>query len=160
MINARSETLDTKPSFRKAFATRRCLIPSDGYYEWRKVSDGKQPYLIEPKSGLFAMAGLWEENTKLAIDGDPIRTTTIITTEANETTSDVHHRMPVLLDESNFEVWLDPSFRDLDALKNLLVPAPNDRLKLTAVSRHVNRASNDDPACVEPAPTQSTLDFE
>jgi putative SOS response-associated peptidase YedK len=160
MMNARSETLDTKPSFRKAFVARRCLIPSDGYYEWKNVSDGKQPYLIEPKSGLFAMAGLWEENTKLAANGETLRTTTIITTEANETTSGVHHRMPVLLDESNFETWLDPNFRDLDTLKNLLVPAPNDALKLTAVSRHVNRATNDDPGCVEPAATQFTLDFE
>lgn len=160
MINARSETLDSKPSFREAFALRRCLIPADGYYEWKKVSDGKQPYLIEAKRGLLAMAGLWEENSKLAIDGKPIRSTTIITTEANETTSGIHHRMPVFLDESDFETWLDPNFRDLDALKNLLVPASNDYLKLTAVSRHVNRAINDDPGCVEPVATQSTLDFD
>jgi putative SOS response-associated peptidase YedK len=149
MINARSETVDSKPSFRKAFASRRCLIPADGYYEWKKVSDGKQPFLIEPKDGgILAMAGLWEENSRIAEDGTPIRTCTILTSEANQTTSVVHDRMPVLLSQRDHEQWLDPGFRDTEELKALLAPAPEDLLQMTPVSRHVNSPKNDDEECV------------
>ena len=151
MINARGETVESKPSFRKAFARRRCLIPADGYYEWKKVDDGKQPYLIERSDGgMLAMAGLWEENRKVADDGQPLRTCTVITTSANPTTSSLHDRMPVFLETSDHDRWLDPGFHEVDALKALLSPAPSDRLKLTAVSRHVNSPRNDDPACVVP----------
>lgn len=151
MINARGETVDSKPSFRRAFASRRCLIPADGYYEWKKQADGKQPYLIErPDHGVFAMAGLWEENSKVTADGTPIRTCTVITTSANQVTGDVHDRMPVILDFADHETWLDPGFRDTDALNALLRPAPDDWLQLTAVSRRVNSPKHDDAECVDP----------
>jgi putative SOS response-associated peptidase YedK len=149
MINARGETVDSKPSFRRAFASRRCLIPTDGYYEWKKVAGGKQPYLIEPNDGgILAMAGLWEENCRIAEDGTPIRTCTIITTDANQTTSKVHNRMPVILSLRDHEQWLDPGFRDTETLKALLAPAPEDLLQMTPVSRYVNSPKNDDEQCV------------
>lgn len=150
MINARSETVDSKPSFRKAFATRRCLIPTDGYYEWKKVADGKQPFLIEPNDGgVLAMAGLWEENCRIAEDGTPIRTCTVITTEANQATSKIHNRMPVFLGQHDHEQWLDPSFGNSKTLKALLAPATDDLLRITPVSRYVNSPKNDDENCVE-----------
>jgi putative SOS response-associated peptidase YedK len=151
MINARGETVDSKPSFRKAFATQRCLIPCDGYFEWKKLPDGKQPYLIEAAGGgLLAMAGLWEENRKIAHDGAAIRTCTIITTEASQATREVHDRMPVFVDLRDHEQWLDPGFRDPGKLKRLLVPAPDDLLQMTAVSRRVNSPKFDDEQCVQP----------
>jgi putative SOS response-associated peptidase YedK len=151
MINARGETVDTKPSFRKAFATRRCLILADGYYEWKKVADGKQPYLIEqPDHGMLAMAGLWEVNRKIADDGSAIETCTIITTSANGVTGEIHQRMPVFLDAAVHDQWLDPGYRDTEKLKELLVPAPDDCLQLTAVSRRVNSPKHDDPDCIQP----------
>lgn len=151
MINARGETVDSKPSFRRAFASRRCIIPADGYFEWQKVSDGKQPYLIErPDGGVFAMAGLWEENRKVRDDGTPIRTCTVITTAANDVTGEVHDRMPVVLDPNDFDRWLDPAFRQTDELKSLIKSAPNDLLRLKPVSRRVNSPKHDDSECVAP----------
>ncbi len=151
MINARGETVDSKPSFRRAFASRRCLIPADGFFEWKKVDGGKQPYLIEPAAGgILAMAGIWEENSKIAEDDTPIHTFTIITTSANKLMSQLHDRMPVLLDANDFERWLDPGFRDVQQLKQLLVPAADDLLRMTAVSKRVNSPRNDDIECVTP----------
>lgn len=151
MINARGETVDSKPSFRRAFASRRCLIPTDGFYEWKKVDGGKQPYLIEPVAGkMLAMAGLWEENRKIVVDDTPICTFTIITTSANKEMSQLHDRMPVLLDANDMERWMDPGYRNVEELKQLLVPAVDDSLQMTAVSRHVNSPRNDDIECVTP----------
>ena len=96
------------------------------------------------------MAGLWEENNKATDDGSPVRTMTIITTQANETMSSLHHRMPVLLSGGDFETWLDPAFKDVDRLKELLVPAAEDYLSLTPVSKRVNSPRHDDAACVQP----------
>lgn len=152
MINARSETLDSKPSFIHAFASRRCLVPMDGYYEWAQSSDGKgkQPFLIEPSDGRVKfMAGLWEENQQLE-DHEAIRSCTIITTPANFTTAQLHQRMPAFIEESNRSAWLDPRCRDLAELKTLLRPAEEDLLKLTAVSRHVNSPRNEGEQCVLP----------
>ncbi len=158
MINARSETADTKPSFKRAFGSRRCLIPADGYYEWLKTASGKQPYLIEPadsdaNGGVMAMAGLWEVNKKLATEDDTIVSCAVLTTSANETTQAIHDRMPVFLSVEDFEQWLDPSFRDVDALKKLLKAAANDQLKTTPVSRRVGNVRNDDAGCIEPVST-------
>ncbi len=151
MINARGETLDTKASFKKPLATQRCLIPADGYYEWTKTETGKQPHLMESNKGQpFAMAGLWDVNRSLAEDGQPIRSCTIITTQANQTTAHLHDRMPVILNHADFQRWLDPGFRDLQELKQLLQPASESLLKTRLVSRHVNNARHEDPVCVEP----------
>ena len=150
MINARSETVESKPSFKHAFARRRCLIIADGYYEWLKTDDGKQPYLIGKRSGQpMALAGLWETNKKLAIDGQPITSCTILTTNANRTTRDIHDRMPVILNDESQSTWLDPDCQDVGILKQLLVPADEGVLETAMVSKHVNNARNDDPKCVE-----------
>jgi putative SOS response-associated peptidase YedK len=151
MINARGETVDSKPSFKKAFAQRRCLIIADGYYEWKKTTDGKQPFLIEqPGSAPMALAGLWEENRRVTDDGSSIRSCTIITTTANPTTKSIHDRMPVILHSQDYASWIDPGYRDTGILKSLLVPLADDRLRLTPVSTHVNSPRNDDPRCVAP----------
>lgn len=151
MINARCETVHCKPSFRKAFARQRCLIVADGYYEWKRTDDGKQPYLIEScDRGPMLFAGLWEQNDRAAGDRSIVQTCTIITTVANQTTKAVHERMPVILDRQSLDRWIDPGFRDVEVLRTLLVPAGNDRLKVTAVSSHVNSPRNDDFHCIDP----------
>lgn len=156
LINARSETVDSKPSFRRAFASRRCLIPADGYYEWKKGANGKQPFLIEPSDGgILTMAGLWEENRRIAEDGTSIRTCTILTTDANRATSQVHHRMPVFLCQRDRTRWLDPGVRDTESLKSMLAPAPDELLRLTPVSRYVNSPRNDGEQCVVPVRLES-----
>lgn len=151
MINARGETVDSKPSFKKAFAQQRCLIIADGYYEWKKTPDGKQPFLIQQADARpMAFAGLWEQNRRASGDDSTIRTCTIITTNANNTTRPVHDRMPVILDASHYDCWIDPGCRDTAMLKSLLVACPDDQLHLTAVSTRVNSPRHDDPGCVEP----------
>ncbi|TWU57187.1 SOS response-associated peptidase [Rubripirellula reticaptiva] len=157
MINARSETAASKPSFRQAFSRQRCLVLADGYYEWKKMEDGKQPYLIEQKSApdgvpaTFAMAGLWETNTKIPADKSPLYSCTILTTAANNTMSKLHDRMPVILERANYERWLDPTFCDLDTLQSWMAPAPDDSLSFRAVDRHVNNARNQDARCIASA---------
>ena len=146
MINARSETVAEKPSFRKAFKDRRCLVLSDGFYEWRRTPDGKQPYYIHMKDGSpFAFAGLWESWR----DAQEIRSCTIITTEANELVGDIHNRMPVILAPEDYSLWLDPDFREREALTSLLRPYPNDAMEAYPVSRRVNSPSNNAPGCIE-----------
>lgn len=166
MINARSETLDSKRSFKAAFRAQRCLIPCDGYFEWAKVDGGKQPYLIEPCDGQpLAMAGLWEKNKRLGSDGEPLFSVTVITTAANETTRSVHDRMPVFLPAATHQQWLDPGFADTDALKKILQPAENWLLKLVPVAKTVGNVRIDDERCVErvesetdpPQPSQGFL---
>jgi putative SOS response-associated peptidase YedK len=153
MINARGETIDSKPSFRQAFAARRCLIPADGYFEWLKSATGKQPYLIEAADGgMLALAGLWEENRRIAQDGTPIRSCTIVTTSANEATRWLHDRMPVIIARRDHDLWLDPGAGDAALLRRLMAAAPDELLRMTPVSRHVNNAKHDDPRCVEPLP--------
>jgi putative SOS response-associated peptidase YedK len=146
MINARSETVAEKPSFRKAFKDRRCLVLSDGFYEWRRTPDGKQPYYIHMKDGSpFAFAGLWESWR----DAQEIRSCTIITTEANELVGDIHNRMPVILAPEDYSLWLDPDFKEREALTSLLRPYPNDAMEAYPVSRRVNSPSNNAPGCIE-----------
>ena len=169
MINARSETLHEKPSFRQAFQKRRCLILADGYYEWRSSGADKQPFFIhrsdhEP----FALAGLWESWTppqaSAAVGQDtpqPWHSTTIITTEANEFAAAIHHRMPVILNPDDYDRWLADDDSQLKRLQSLLVDPSNSNemtsFEMTAVSRHVNKVANDDPQCIEPAATQREL---
>ncbi|MFG0260785.1 MAG: SOS response-associated peptidase [Novipirellula sp. JB048] len=151
MINARGETVDEKRSFRHAFERQRCLIPADGYFEWQKQAAVKQPFLIHrPDEAVFAMAGVWEINTQITPHADPILSCTLITTSANRVTGAIHDRMPVILDPSDFDRWLDPQERDTGALKGLLTAVPEDFLVTTPVSRHVNHVRNDDPECVRP----------
>ncbi len=148
-INARSETVDTKPAFRAAFKSRRCLIPGSGYIEWRTEQDGKQPYCIHPKAGsLFAFAGLYEHWEGEA--GQVIDSCTILVTEANAVVAPIHDRSPVILKPEHFTTWLDPALQDPDILKPLLVPYPAEETALYPVSRRMNNPRNDDPECLKP----------
>lgn len=150
MINARAETVAQKPSFRSAFRKRRCLVPADGFYEWRGEKGAKQPYrILSPDRGLFAFAGLWERWEKGG--GEPLESFTIITSEANRKLAPLHARMPVILDPADFERWLSPDLAANDAL-DLLCPAPDSAVDFHPVSKHVNNARNDDPGCIEPLP--------
>ena len=129
MINARGETVDEKPSFRSAFLKQRCLIPADGYYEWVKLDDRKQPMLIErPNSDLFCFAGLWEQHQSLT-------TCTIITTAATDAMSAIHDRMPVVIKPEDYSRWLDPSFRQREWLKQRLTAADDGYFKTSPVER-------------------------
>jgi putative SOS response-associated peptidase YedK len=148
MINARAETVSEKPSFRSAFKKRRCLILADGFYEWKKTDDGKQPYHVKMEDGSpFAFAGLWETWK----DGPEIRSCTIITTEANDLMNEIHHRMPVILPPEDYDMWLDPDFEEKEALTSLLKPYPADAMEAYPVSKRVNKPSNNEPSVVEPA---------
>jgi putative SOS response-associated peptidase YedK len=147
LINARAETLQEKPSFRSALSKRRCLIPADGWYEWKKVSDGKQPYFFRRlDDGLFSFAGLWEEWRQP--DGEIVKTCTIITTEPNELTAKYHHRMPAILKRADENHWLDSAARVPD-LVQLLGPYSADELEVYPVSRAVNSPGRDDVKLIE-----------
>lgn len=149
MINARAETLTQKPSFRTAFRRRRCLIVADGFYEWRKLPSGQQPYFITAKDGEpFAFAGLWERWEK-SPDGRPVESCTIVTTEANEVLRPIHDRMPVLLSPGDFDAWLDVEGWPAEKAAQLLKPLPAERIVLVAVTTRVNSVLNDDPSCIE-----------
>lgn len=139
IINARAEGIEDKPSFRSAIRRRRCLVPADGYYEWRSEGRGrKQPYLIRrPDHAPLAFAGIWE--TWHAADGSEMDTACIITCAANATVVAVHERMPVLIARDSFDLWLDPNSSGSDVL-NLLRPATDEALELAAVSPRINKA--------------------
>ncbi len=148
MINARAETVATKPAFRAAFRHRRCLVPADGFYEWQKVDGGKQPYLVELASGEpFAFAGLWEHWE----GGEVIESFTIVVTEANELLRPIHERMPVILDPPDYNLWLEAGTAVARAAEDLLRPYPADRMAARPVSRRVNNPRYDDPECVAPS---------
>ncbi|HQR35704.1 MAG TPA: SOS response-associated peptidase [Blastocatellia bacterium] len=149
LINARAETLQEKPSFRTALAKRRCLIPADGWYEWKKAADGKQPFFFHRRDdALFSFAGLWEEWH--SPEGETVKTCTIITTEPNELTANYHHRMPAILKRSDEALWLDASARVPDLLQ-LLASYPADDLEIYPVSKAVNSPGRDEAALVERA---------
>lgn len=149
LINARAETLAEKPSFRNALTRRRCLIPSDGFYEWQMQEDGKrQPMYIHRRDGdLFAFAGLWEEWKDP--DGRPLRTCAIITVPANDVVSGIHDRMPAMLRPDQEAQWLDASLKSAPEVTRLLMPYASEDMETYAVSLRVNRPTNDDPACIE-----------
>jgi putative SOS response-associated peptidase YedK len=148
MINARSETAPEKPSFRRAFRGRRCLIAADGFYEWKRENGGKQPYYFRMQDGRpFAFAGLWESWEK----GDgALRTCAILTTRANPVLEGIHERMPVILPSDAYNAWLD-SDADREELGELMIPYPGDDLETYPVSRFVNSPRNNDERCIEPA---------
>jgi putative SOS response-associated peptidase YedK len=149
MINARSETLAEKPSFKNAYKRRRCLVLADGFYEWKKEEDGaKTPMYIRLASGdPFAFAGLWEIWQTAE---DAVLSCTIITTNPNELMAQIHNRMPVILAPDAYEQWLDPAERSPDQLNGLLRPYPAELMTAYPVSRLVNSPQNDTPALIEP----------
>jgi len=147
MINARAETVESKPAYRAAFRQRRCLVPADGFYEWRAEAGRKQPYFIRVKECPFAFAGLWEHWEKPQTPA--IDSFTIIVTEANALLKPIHDRMPVILHREDFDSWLDPETPLGDA-KALLRPLEPEAMEAYPVSTRVNSPRNDDPECIAP----------
>lgn len=149
LINARAETVASKPAWRGAFRARRCLLPADGYYEWQAGAAGRQPYLIRRVDRApFALAGLWERWQ--GPDGTVIESCAILTTTANARVAPVHDRMPVILSAAGYAPWLDPALREPDRLLPLLAPAPANGWELFPVSRRVNNPRHDGPELIEP----------
>jgi putative SOS response-associated peptidase YedK len=147
LANARADTVAEKPAFRSAFKKRRCLVLSDGFYEWKAEPGGKIPYYFQMKDGSpFAFAGLWERWEK---GEEPIESCTLITTEANGVVGPVHDRMPVILEPQDFARWLDPE-TEAHVLKAMLTPLPDDWMIAHPVSKLVNNPRNESPRCVEP----------
>jgi putative SOS response-associated peptidase YedK len=166
MINARMETVAEKPAYKRAFASRRCLLPADGYFEWyptqQKTKAGKplkQPFFIHPQDGgVLAMAGLyeiWRDPAREEDDPDRFRwTCTVLTTQAEDAVGHIHDRMPLMVEPERWSAWLDPTVSGRDDLLSLLVPAAPGRLEAFPVSRDVNNVRNNGPDLVVPIPPE------
>ena len=154
LINARFETIGEKPAFRDAYSLRRCLIPADGFYEWEKTGTKKQPWFFSGQSGQpLAFAGIWETSKETGIS---IRNTcAIITTEAMAPVSEIHSRMPVILDRKAHDTWLNPDENNPARLKEIVQEGRITGLNGHPVSRKVNSVSNNDPSCIAPVDTET-----
>lgn len=142
LINARAETLSGKPSFREAYKSRRCLIPTTGFYEWEKTDAGKQPhFFFLTEKEVFGFGGLWEEWLDQE-SGEVVETCTIITTEANGLLGEIHHRMPVIIKEENYLEWLDNERFDKSSSDRFFEPFPANKMSSYKVSRNVNSPVN------------------
>lgn len=153
LINARADSLGTKPSFRDALARRRCLIPADGFYEWKAVAGirRKEPHLIRMRDGgVFAFAGLWAPPHPG--DAESRGTCAIVTTEPNAVLREIHDRMPAILPRAAWASWLDPALRDPSRVTPLLGPYPADEMTVIRVGPTVNSAANESPDCLRPDP--------
>ena len=150
LINARAETIADKPSFRSAFRRRRCLVPADGFYEWQTRATGrKQPFFIRRRDGRpMAFAGIWEHWQ--TPEGSELESCAIVTTDANAALRPIHARMPAILEEAAWEVWLDPDERRAPDALATLAPAPDTLLEAIPVSTRVNAVANDDAGLVAP----------
>jgi putative SOS response-associated peptidase YedK len=149
-FNAKAESLSAKPAFREAFRRRRCLVPFDSFYEWKKRGRDKQPYAIAHAHGsLLAMAGLFE-NWR-SPQGDSVKSFTIVTTAANALVSLLHDRMPAILDKEAWQAWLGEEPAKPEELRSLLVPYPAERLRMWPVSKRVGNVKNNDPSLVAEA---------
>ena len=150
LINARSDSVLDKPAFRAAMRWRRCLVPADGFYEWKTDGERKRPFAARPTAGgPIAFAGLWEVWT--GPNGEEVETAAIITTQANRTLAPLHDRMPVVLAPEAYDMWLDCRRVDADTASALLVPAPESFFETYEVSPAVNRTANDTPDLLTPA---------
>jgi putative SOS response-associated peptidase YedK len=151
MFNARAETLTSSPAFRDAIRRKRCLVPVDGFYEWKREGTRRQPFLIAQADGRpLALAGLWSGWRDPAADR-VIRTFTIVTAGPNAQVAELHDRMPVVVPEEAWSTWLDPHLDDAAELQGLLQPNEAVDLRILAVSRLVNDVRNDGPELIEPA---------
>ena len=147
LINARSETVTEKPVFRKSFLERRCLLPADGFFEWAGTGKSKHAIHFRLKSGgLFALAGIWDLGRDKA--GERVEACTILTAEANELVRPYHDRMPVILRAADYDMWLNHSATDVEALLKLLVPFPAGEMEAVPVGSRVNSARNEGPECL------------
>jgi putative SOS response-associated peptidase YedK len=149
MINARTETAATKPAFRDALKSRRCLIPADGFYEWKRDGKNKQPYCFEVTEGeLFAFAGIWDRWKDPR--GQWVKSCSILTTIPNAVTSAVHDRMPAILDPAAYDLWLDPGMQNMAEASELLKPSDARLMRCYPVSTRINSVLNDDAECSRP----------
>jgi putative SOS response-associated peptidase YedK len=149
LINARSETIDQKPSFKNSFIHRRCIVVADGFYEWTERGGKKRPVYIYLESGqTFGMAGVYD--TWKTSEGEEITTCTIITTEANEFMKKLHHRMPVILEPEYYDYWLNPENKDITKLKEILNKFISQQLDFHEVSSAVNSPVFNSPDCIKP----------
>jgi len=154
-INARAETVATTASFREPFKSQRCLIPADGFYEWKREGKTKQPYCFEVGEGeLFAFAGLWDRWTNP--QGEAIESCTIWTTTPNSLVAHIHDRMPVILRPDNYDLWLDPAFRNMASVSEMLKPFEATMMRSYPVSTRVNQVLNDDADCAKPVAVDSS----
>ena len=149
LINARCETLRQKPAYSAAFKSRRCLIPTNGFYEWMKEKEKKQPYFIRlADESLFAFAGLWEHWK--GPDGSTIESCTVITTEANDLVRPIHDRMPVIIPRKDYDSWLNPEMLGQETFQSLFQPYPSSEMVFFPVNPKVNKATYENPDCIEP----------
>ena len=149
MINARSETAATKPAFRDPMKFRRCLVPADGFYEWRKSGKTRQPFCFAMNDAeLFAFAAVWDGWR--GPTGSWIKSCAILTTTPNAVTSPVHDRMPVILRKEDYDLWLDPGMTNVEAVSDLLKPFDARLMRSHPVSERVNQVANDDETCATP----------
>lgn len=156
MINARLETAYQKPAFRAAFKYRRCLVPANGFYEWKRQGSKKQPFFFEAVDGQpLGFAGLFEKWKSPS--GEIIHSATILTTEANELLRDIHDRMPVIVDPAHYDEWLDPRIQDPATAQAALEPLPSDYMKGYPVSPQVNKSDYEGADCI--LPLQDALFF-
>ncbi len=154
LINARAETLDEKPSFRRAFKRRRCLVPADGFFEWSGEKGSKQPYFVRLKSDeSFAFAGLWEHWEGV---GGELTTFTIVTTVSNELLANLHTRMPVIIAHPDYDVWLDDTVQKTELLMPLLVPYAASEMEMHPVTKAMSNPSFKSSSAIEPS-TSGTL---
>ncbi|WP_026732188.1 SOS response-associated peptidase [Fischerella sp. PCC 9605] len=152
LINARSESVAEKPAFRSAFKRRRCLVVADGFYEWQQQKGKKQPYYFRLRdSQPFGFAGLWEEWQ--SPEGEQIKSCTILTTQANELLQPIHDRMPVILQQQDYEVWLDPQIHAANVLQPLLHPYPSEAMTSYPVNTVVNNPRHNSSECIIPIST-------
>lgn len=157
VFNARCEGLSEKASFRNAIRRRRCLVPADCFYEWRRAGKEKpQPYLFKSAGGgPLALAGLWE--TWIGPNGEEVDTACIVTTPANGATATIHARLPAIIAPRHFTLWLDPDERATDEAVDLLHPPENDVLTFMAIGDAVNKAANDGPEIQHPLAAQPAM---
>lgn len=149
LFNARSETVAAKPAYREAFAQRRCLVPADGFYEWRRHGRDRQPFYFAAADGrLLALAGIWARWEYPG--GEALESCSILTTDANGLMSPIHHRMPVILAPDDRQRWLTAPPAAVGDLTPLLTPPPESALRMHAVSPAVNRTGNDGPELIAP----------
>jgi putative SOS response-associated peptidase YedK len=156
MINARAESVASKPAFRDALRSRRCVVPADGFYEWSGTGAERRPYIFRrPDRAMIGIAGLYER--WLGEGGEVVDSCTLITTEANGVLAAFHDRMPVILSPADYDRWLDRSLQEPAEVTPLLVPCPDDWLDSGPVSTRINNPRNDDPECLIPEPVTGNL---
>jgi putative SOS response-associated peptidase YedK len=158
LINIQSENINSKPILQESFEKWRCLIPVDGFFEWRHEARETSPYYIRMKNDQpFALAGLWAPQN---VNGQMVDSCAILTTVPNETVRVIHERMPVIVDPSDFNLWLDTEdVRDFEKIERLFRPFPAEGMEAYEVSSWVNDTQNDDARCIEPSQNEKTIPF-